>query len=339
MKGNWNKCRNKLYLNRIMLGCGLILLGIILFSGCYDDEPKPVNSKIVESTHMMPVDLGLSVDWADCNIGSTASYEFGGHYCWGDPTGMEITTIDDAFPTIISGTQYDIVAANFGKGWRLPTLKEVQELLNDCKRTTTSQQGNSGISFKGPSGESIFLPKAGYEYGSGDLFFGENVTGYYWIGELESNEPSYFYFGSKQLLPSMGRGAYRCSVRAVKEKDYNESSSSSAGNNNSGGNTNSSSSSYEKPEVRFYSADPTTTTITLKFKIDNQDKAKVTQAKVMYGETTNLSKSVTADIAGVYITATLKNLKKDTKYFVRCEATGKGGTTTTEITQVCTLVR
>lgn len=119
---------NKSYLNKIMLGYLLSLFGMIFLVGCSsdnDDEPKPVNYKIVETTNMTSVDLGLSVDWADCNVGASAPYEFGGHYCWGDSTGLEIKTQSETFPNVISGTQYDIVSANFGNGWRLPTLKEV----------------------------------------------------------------------------------------------------------------------------------------------------------------------------------------------------------------------
>ena len=34
-----------------------------------------------------PVDLGLSVLWADRNVGATSEFDLGGRYGWGDPTG------------------------------------------------------------------------------------------------------------------------------------------------------------------------------------------------------------------------------------------------------------
>ena len=35
------------------------------------------------------VDLGLSVKWATCNIGTTKPEYFGNYYGWGDPTGKK----------------------------------------------------------------------------------------------------------------------------------------------------------------------------------------------------------------------------------------------------------
>ena len=35
------------------------------------------------------VDLGLSVKWATCNIGTTKSEYYGNYYGWGDPTGKK----------------------------------------------------------------------------------------------------------------------------------------------------------------------------------------------------------------------------------------------------------
>ena len=50
----------------------------------------------------------------------------------------------------------------------------------------------------------------------------------------------------------------------------------------------------------------------------------------------NPTKSVTATVVGVLITANISGLKKGTTYYVKCVATGKGGTTTTGTTKVIT---
>ena len=72
------------------------------------------------------------------------------------------------------------------------------------------------------------------------------------------------------------------------------------------------------------------------YKIYNKDEAKVTSAKVYYGTSSNPTKSVSATVAGVLITANISGLKKGTTYYVKCVATGKGGTTTTGTTKVIT---
>ena len=44
------------------------------------------------------VDLGLSVKWATCNIGTTKSEYFGGYYGWGDPTGEKTSLNSSLYP-------------------------------------------------------------------------------------------------------------------------------------------------------------------------------------------------------------------------------------------------
>lgn len=105
----------------------------------------------------------------------------------------------------------------------------------------------------------------------------------------------------------------------------------SGSGNESGG----SSTSYEKPDIALEDYTCYTTSITLKYRIYNQDKAKVTSAKGYYG-TTSASKSVTASVAGSLITVRITGLKKGTTYYVKCSATGKGGTTTSESTKLIT---
>ena len=89
------------------------------------------------------MDLGLSVMWANCNFGAQIVDGYGGHYAWGDPTGKlwsgqgikwkaETNTYTwdtenyggNNPPTDISNTALDIVAMNWGDGWRLPTYDE-----------------------------------------------------------------------------------------------------------------------------------------------------------------------------------------------------------------------
>ena len=119
----------------------------------------------------------------------------------------------------------------------------------------------------------------------------------------------------------------------------------SSGTNNDDGNSNGGdtgggstggSTSYEKPNIAFNDFTAYQTKLKIVYKIYNKDKAKVTSAKVYYGTSSNPTKSVSASVAGVLITANISGLKKGTTYYVKCVATGKGGTTTTGTTKVIT---
>lgn len=96
------------------------------------------------------------------------------------------------------------------------------------------------------------------------------------------------------------------------------------------------STSYEKPDIAFNDFTAYQTKLKVVYKIYNKDKAKVTSAKVYYGTSSNPTKSVTATVAGVLITANISGLTKGTTFYVKCVATGKGGTTTTGTTKVIT---
>ena len=77
----------------------------------------------------------------------------------------------------------------------MPTLEEFQELTSSCSHSPSTQNGVVGHIFRGPNGNSIFLPAAGsYDEGS----FYDDQYGYYWTNTLYSNEPYkayplYFY--------------------------------------------------------------------------------------------------------------------------------------------------
>lgn len=123
------------------------------------------------------------------------------------------------------------------------------------------------------------------------------------------------------------------------QKPSSDSNNSSGGSNNggsTGGGNTGGSTSYEKPDIAFNDFTAYQTKLKVVYKIYNKDKAKVTSAKVYYGTSSNPTKSVTATVAGVLITANISGLTKGTTYYVKCVATGKGGTTTTGTTKVIT---
>lgn len=104
------------------------------------------NINAQQPTQPKAVDLGLSVEWADRNLGAKSALESGGFYSFGETEEKEVYSwatyqhCDDGDMFMqhylgdesISGTEYDVVKKTLGDGWRMPTLEEFEELLDNC---------------------------------------------------------------------------------------------------------------------------------------------------------------------------------------------------------------
>ena len=136
------------------------------------------------------VDLGLSVNWATCNVGASTPEEYGDYFAWGETATKE--NYDWSTYRYYNGsrntiTKYcdnqtygsngytdnlkileagdDVATVNWGSDWRMPTESELYELY-DCEWTWTTQNNVSGYKITGPNGNYIFLPAAGYYEGT-----------------------------------------------------------------------------------------------------------------------------------------------------------------------------
>lgn len=121
------------------------------------------------------VDLGLSVKWADCNVGAFSPQGIGDYYAWGETKtkeaytwetyslGNDVNTCRNIGENIC-GTKYDAARLALGKEWRMPTDKEIEELINNCIHEKDVVSGVKGVRFTGKNGNSIFLPLTGYKY-------------------------------------------------------------------------------------------------------------------------------------------------------------------------------
>ena len=49
-----------------------------------DDADAPVAAPVIQPNGDYPVDLGLSVKWATCNVGATTPEGYGDYFAWGD---------------------------------------------------------------------------------------------------------------------------------------------------------------------------------------------------------------------------------------------------------------
>lgn len=127
------------------------------------------------------VDLGLSVKWADMNVGASKPEDYGGHYYWGDTNMWSDYYNRVDTPEDISGTQYDIAHVKWGGSWHLPTMEQINELLSQCTLFWTSQNGVNGLLVTGPNGNTIFLPATGQrEYN----LIKNPEEGHYWSSKL-----------------------------------------------------------------------------------------------------------------------------------------------------------
>ena len=142
-----------------------------------------------EITPGQMVDLGLSVKWAGWNVGASRPEEYGGYYAWGeleeksyyDYDNYQYTDSNGEFIYIgnnISGTIYDVAHVKWGGSWRIPTLTEVQELMDKCHWEEVTYRNISGQKVVGPNGNSIFLPY--------DKLW-PNMSSGYWLSNLEEN--------------------------------------------------------------------------------------------------------------------------------------------------------
>ena len=154
------------------------------------------------------VDLGLSVKWATCNVGANAPHDYGNYYAWGETsTKSEYTednsrTYDKNMSDISRNSNYDVARDNWGGSWRMPTKREMEELIIRCTWKWTTQSGVKGCRVTGPNGNSIFLPAAGRRDGSSRDSVGE--VGDYWSSTPNESRTSsafslYFYSGGHDV--------------------------------------------------------------------------------------------------------------------------------------------
>lgn len=150
------------------------------------------------------VDLGLSVLWANCNIGADQPRNYGAHLAWGDSTGIlwsgrSIGWKDNGYtwdtdnyggnnpPADIAGTALDIVTVKWGEGWHIPTYDQALELCEQCQWKLQTYGDIKWYEVIGPNGNSIIMPLAGlygddlssnYRFQAGP--YGVTEKGYYW---------------------------------------------------------------------------------------------------------------------------------------------------------------
>jgi len=174
-----------------------LIANIIIKGGCTDTHHP----------HMIDLGLPSGTKWACCNVGAKSPAAAGRYYAWGHVAenksllynwdtyyyGRSETDIK-YIGSDIAGTDYDAAKRNWGAAWRMPSLEQCNELIENTTSAWVEFNGVPGRLFTGRNGCSIFLPAAGdiwYLYNDFD-----GVSGLYWTSTLVDDYPcTAYYFG------------------------------------------------------------------------------------------------------------------------------------------------
>lgn len=135
------------------------------------------------------VDLGLSVKWANHNIGASQPEELGESFYWGQTSASTSKDWHDfALSTLVSHgyidnnnnlcPSYDTATELWGNKWRMPTKDEFLELIDKCEWKIVQKNSKEVVLITGPNGNFIYMPNGGYFH--------------YWTSSCSSSKAYYF---------------------------------------------------------------------------------------------------------------------------------------------------
>lgn len=173
-------------------------------------KPFKENGLETDTVHEY-VDLGLPSGalWATCNVGASSPEEYGDYFAWGETEPKDVyswenykwcngsNTTMTKYCTISSygyngftdgktelDPEDDAAYVNWGASWRMPSMEQIEELIDNCTWIWTQQNGVNGHLVTGPNGNTIFLPAVGFCMGNSHYDAGR--SGDYWSRMLES---------------------------------------------------------------------------------------------------------------------------------------------------------
>ena len=170
---------------------------------------------VVETSDIEPeyVDLGLSVNWATFNVGALSPEDYGAYYAlgeietkstynwstyrWCNGSSNTLTKYcsetDNGYDGFVDYKTAledadDVAHVKWGSSWRMPTKAEQEELRTNCTWAWTTVNGVNGyrVTSKKPgyTDRSIFLPAAGYRYGT--VLSDVGSRGRYWSSSINN---------------------------------------------------------------------------------------------------------------------------------------------------------
>jgi hypothetical protein len=119
------------------------------------------------------IDLGLSVKWANRNLGAEKPQDEGITFAWGETDRNKIVRGWQAYKwggpeniakynasdkLVVLAAEDDPACVYLEDGWRLPTAAEITEFLEKCSFEVVDRSGVTCCKATGPSGRFVFLP-------------------------------------------------------------------------------------------------------------------------------------------------------------------------------------
>ena len=171
-----------------------------------------------DNHHPHMIDLGLpsGTKWACCNVGASKPEDYGGYFAWGETENKTIYDWNTYIHCVgteetchnigsdIAGTKNDVVHVKWAGSWVMPSLDQIEELLDNCTYKWTTVNGVKGGKFTSKNnGFSIFLPAAGYRWNIGLYSVGSD--GCCWSSTQYPSSSNYSYdfcFGSDKAYKS-----------------------------------------------------------------------------------------------------------------------------------------
>lgn len=178
--------------------------------------------------HMIDLGLPSGTKWACCNVDANSPEEDGGYYAWGETETKEYydwstyVHCDGTMDTYhhigddIAGTEYDVAHVKWRGSWQIPSREQMLELESNCTKTWVTQNGVSGLLFRGRNSSSIFMPSSGFF--DNDFISYKGSDGHYWSssnvgnGSLASFE---LFFDSETFIVASNNPEMGFSIRPV----------------------------------------------------------------------------------------------------------------------------
>ena len=182
----------------------------------YGQNQKNATTGTLNDHDWVDLDLPSGTLWATCNIGASNPEDYGNYYAWGEIRTKAFYNLDNyhhakgnnGLTKYCSESEYDAdygyngfiddltilqtcddaATANWGTGWRMPTEKEWEELLQNTTSKWATQNGVRGKLFTAKNGETLFLPAAGRHE---DELVTVGSLGFYWSRALDIDIPNY----------------------------------------------------------------------------------------------------------------------------------------------------
>jgi hypothetical protein len=140
--------------------------------------------------------------------GSSQNFQFSGDPISQQTSGKSTATLQNEGWTTSAGVlapAHDAAQVQWGGGWRMPTYQELYDLCYTyCDWTWTTTNGVNGYVVRGRDGyasASIFLPAAGYGYGTS--LDNAGSFGFYWSSVPDSDSiyswRLFFYSGRRDV--------------------------------------------------------------------------------------------------------------------------------------------